>query len=227
VIEGGVAIDLLFTDVVMPGPLRSTELAHRARALLPQLAVLFTSGYAENAIVHDGRLDEGVQLLSKPFSHNMLARRVRSALATARQLPAPQRNLSMSPPSTPESTMRSLSSLRILLCEDEELIRMLLADTLSRKGHHVVEASSARQALQSDLDAIDVLITDIGLPDGSGADLAQAVRARRPNLPVIYATGHVDHGLTLDAHSVAVIKPYGAEQLFEAIKRVLAVSASS
>ena len=75
-------------------------------------------------------------------------------------------------------------------------------------------------------DSIDVLITDIGLPDGSGVDLARAVRIRRPNLPVIYATGHVDHGLTLDAHSAAVIKPYGAEQLFDAIKRVMGVSAS-
>ena len=227
VLEGGVAIDLLLTDVVMPGPLRSTELAHRAKALLPRLAVLFTSGYAENAIVHGGRLDEGVQLLSKPFTHNMLARRVRSALATARQADLPQRNPSMNPARTQESTMRTLPPQRILLCEDEELIRMLLADTLARKGHHVVEASSARQALQSDLDAIDVLITDIGLPDGSGADLALAVRARRPNLPVIYATGHVDHGLSLDAHSAAVIKPYGAEQLFEAMKQVLGASASS
>ena len=122
--------------------------------------------------------------------------------------------------------MRTLPPLRILLCEDEELIRMLLADTLAHKGHHVFEASSAEAALQHDLDSVDVLITDIGLPDGSGVDLAHAVRIRRPNLPVIYATGHVDHGLTLDAHSAAVIKPYGAEQLFEAIKRVMGVSAS-
>lgn len=116
--------------------------------------------------------------------------------------------------------MRTLPSLRILLCEDEQLIRMLLADTLSHKGHRVLEASSAKAALQHDLDSVDVLITDIGLPDGSGIDLAHAVRIRRPNLPVIYATGRADHGLTLDAHSAAVIKPYGAEKLFEAIERV-------
>ena len=117
--------------------------------------------------------------------------------------------------------MRTLPPLRILLCEDEELIRMLLTDALSHKGHHVLEASCAQAALQHDLDGIDVLITDIGLPDGSGVDLAHAVRIRRPNLPVIYATGHAHHGLTLDAHSAAVIKPYGAEQLFEAIERAM------
>ncbi len=121
--------------------------------------------------------------------------------------------------------MRTLPPLRILLCEDEQLIRMLLADTLSQKGHHVVEASSAKAALQHDLDSVDVLITDIGLPDGSGVDLAHAVRIHRPDLPVIYATGRADHGLTLDAHSAAVIKPYGAEQLFEAMKRVMGLAA--
>ena len=132
----------------------------------------------------------------------------------------------MNSSNTPESKMRTLPSLRILLCEDEQLIRMLLADTLSHKGHHVLEASSTKAALQHDLDSIDVLITDIGLPDGSGVDLAHAVRIRRPNLPVIYATGRADHGLTLDAHSAAVIKPYGAEKLFEAMERVTGLAPS-
>jgi DNA-binding NtrC family response regulator len=117
--------------------------------------------------------------------------------------------------------MRALPPLRILLCEDEPLIRMLLADTLSGEGHHVVEASSAKAALQHDLDSVDVLVTDIGLPDGSGVELAQAVRIRRPGLPVIYATGRADHDLTLDAHSAAVIKPYQAEQLLDAMERAL------
>ena len=67
IVESGVAIDLLFTDVVMPGTLRSPELARRARQRLPGLAVLFTSGYTDNAIVHGGRLDAGVELLSKPY----------------------------------------------------------------------------------------------------------------------------------------------------------------
>ncbi|WP_342250703.1 ATP-binding protein [Sphingomonas sp. OTU376] len=80
VIESGVAIDLLFTDVVMPGALKSPELARLARARLPELAVLFTSGYTENAIVHDGRLDAGVELLSKPYTREQLARKVRAVI---------------------------------------------------------------------------------------------------------------------------------------------------
>lgn len=120
--------------------------------------------------------------------------------------------------------MHTLPPLQILLCEDEPLLRMLLVDTFSQKGHSVVEASSSKAALEHDLDSIDVLITDIGLPDGTGVELAHAARVRRPDLPVIYATGRVDHGLALDAHSAAVIKPYKAEQLFQAMERVLGLA---
>jgi PAS domain S-box-containing protein len=81
VVDSGAAIDLLFTDVVMPGTMKSTELARLARARLPRLAVLFTSGYTQNAIVHGGRLDEGVELLAKPYSRDDLARKLRKLLA--------------------------------------------------------------------------------------------------------------------------------------------------
>jgi CheY-like chemotaxis protein len=81
IVESGAPIDLLFTDVVMPGPLRSIELARRAKAQMPKLAVLFTSGSTENAVVHGGRLDAGVELLSKPYTREALANKVRSVLA--------------------------------------------------------------------------------------------------------------------------------------------------
>jgi CheY-like chemotaxis protein len=84
IIEAGTPIDLLFTDVVMPGPLSSPELASRARAAVPGLPVLFTSGYTRDAIVHRGRLDAGVDLLAKPYSRRQLAKRIRESLARAR-----------------------------------------------------------------------------------------------------------------------------------------------
>jgi PAS domain S-box-containing protein len=75
-------IDLLFTDVVLPGGMTGAQVAAQARGLRPGLRVLFTTGYARNAIVHQGRLDSGVHLLTKPFSHAELANKVRLLLDT-------------------------------------------------------------------------------------------------------------------------------------------------
>jgi CheY-like chemotaxis protein len=74
-------IDLLFTDVVMPGGMNGPILADQALKLRPHLKVLYTSGYTENAMVHLGRLDNGTLLLTKPYSRIELAQKVRAALA--------------------------------------------------------------------------------------------------------------------------------------------------
>ncbi|MBC7738080.1 MAG: PAS domain S-box protein, partial [Candidatus Saccharibacteria bacterium] len=72
-------IDLLFTDVIMPG-IGGREVADSARLLAPHLKVLFTSGYTENSIVHNGRLDPGVDLLTKPYRRDQLAAKIRKVL---------------------------------------------------------------------------------------------------------------------------------------------------
>ena len=79
-LEANGAVDLLFTDVVLPGGMTGAVLAKEAAKLQPGIKTLFTTGYARNAIVHHGRLDPGVDLLTKPFSYADLAARVRDIL---------------------------------------------------------------------------------------------------------------------------------------------------
>ena len=79
-LESGVPADLLFTDVVLPGGMNGRQLAEIGTRLRPELKVLYTTGYTENAVVHHGKLDAGVELLSKPYRRVDLARHVRKVL---------------------------------------------------------------------------------------------------------------------------------------------------
>ena len=82
-LDNGRPIHLLFTDVVLPGGMNGKQLADEVRRGLPEVKVLYTTGYARNAIVHHGRLDPGVELITKPFSYAELAAKVRDVLETA------------------------------------------------------------------------------------------------------------------------------------------------
>jgi CheY-like chemotaxis protein len=80
IIDASPNIDLLFTDVIMPGNMNGRQLVDEALKRRPGLKTLFTSGYTEDAIVHHGRLDSGVLLLAKPYRKFELARMIRTAL---------------------------------------------------------------------------------------------------------------------------------------------------
>ncbi|WP_411034211.1 response regulator [Shinella sp. BYT-45] len=225
VIESGVSIDLLFTDVVMPGPLRSTDLARKARERLPGLAVLFTSGYTENSIVHEGRLDAGVELLPKPYSREALARKIRASLAARAKTSAeaeapaaceagPEPGAQEAGPDAPEA-----KRLKILLVEDDFLIRLNAVDLVQEMGHEVVEAATAEQALPLLREqSFDVLLTDIGLPAMSGTELAICARQDNPVLGVVFATGHNSlPAIPGDRPAVLLQKPYDAAAITAAL----------
>ncbi|WP_082458077.1 PAS domain-containing protein [Sphingomonas sp. Leaf10] len=217
VIESGMPIDLLFTDVVMPGALKSPEMARKARERLPGIAVLFTSGYTENSIVHGGRLDKGVELLSKPYTREALARKIRHVLSNQQQ-----RNLATPPsPGSRPTAITTPPTLRrtILLVEDDGLIRINSAEMLEEAGFVVLEAASAEEAITALQTApVDVLITDVNLPGASGRELAQRARTLRPEAMVVFATG--DPGAVADeADAIVLAKPYSGGALLAAVRK--------
>jgi PAS domain S-box-containing protein len=201
VLRAGVACDLLFTDVVMPGPVKSTELARQARQLQPGIEVLFTSGYTQNAIIHSGRLDAGVQLLSKPYRREELARKVASLLHGPRQARA---------------AAAPVRGRRVLVVEDNPDTLDTTCALVDLFGHAVRGVLSAEDALPLLAPgAFDVLVTDLRLPGMGGLALARAARAALPDLRVIFASGAAGLGEAEMAQLQArfLSKPFDAEAL--------------
>lgn len=214
IIESGVPIDVLFTDVVMPGNLRSPELARKAKERIPHLAVLFTSGYTDNAIVHGGRLDPNVELLSKPYTREALARKLRHVISNEKQ-----RSQARAPAQI-NATAEPNRSLRILLVEDDVLIRLSTADMLGNLGHEVLEAANGKDALDLLVkEKFEVLLTDVGLPGMTGTELSNAALNIAPRLRVIFATGY--DKIEEFASGVLLRKPYTERALAEALERAM------
>jgi PAS domain S-box-containing protein len=201
VLEHHPEVKLLFTDVGLPG-INGRELVEQARKRRPALRVLFTTGYARNAIVHQGRLDPGMELLTKPFTRAQLASRIRDVLdAPAR----PQKGEPVA-----------------LIVEDEPLIRMFLADLLGDVGYRTVQVSSAREALGEceRSSSVDVAFIDVGLPDRSGIEVAAELRSRWPGLRVAIASGYGDQArarVQRDANTTFLSKPFDAAAVAAAL----------
>ena len=218
IIESGMPIDLLLTDVVMPGPLKSTELARKARERMPDLAVLFTSGYPQKVLARSEGIDERIELLSKPYSRETLARKVRQALTHPLQRPFAYSALV----GRMAATTKSAQSVHILVCEDDADIRAELTGMIRSMGHDATEACDARGALSALASAnVDVLLTDVGLPDMSGTVLAEYATSRSPELAVIFVTGEpLSANVRLNRTTTTLSRPFSLESLAAAIARV-------
>ncbi|WP_185973702.1 response regulator [Ferrovibrio terrae] len=214
-------IALLFTDIGLPGGMNGRQLSEAARRRWPALKVLFTSGYAQHAVVHDGRLDPGVQLLSKPFTYLALARKCRAVLdsiGSARV--GPDVGATAKPAA-------AAGSRRLLLVEDDPLMVSVLAEGLDDAGYtHVETATSGNAALTAMQENPDIAIVvmDMGLPDMRGDQLLLALRTARPELPVVIASGY---GRTMLEKRMAGIpnlnfidKPFLAAELAELLTRI-------
>ncbi|SFB82607.1 response regulator [Massilia yuzhufengensis] len=204
-------IDMLFTDVVMPGKVRSPELARIARTVHPSIAVLYTSGYTRNAIVHGGRLDPGVELISKPYRADDLARKIRHVFANARQVE--QLRHDRAQPAPPAS--HTGDGLRLLVVEDDPDNRLLLQELLGMLGHRVTAVASGEDGLAAfQPGQFDALVTDIQLPGISGIVLAETLRKMEPGLKVVVASGAGQAPVAASGKPyLSLAKPYQVEQM--------------
>ncbi|MBB3995660.1 PAS domain S-box-containing protein [Sulfitobacter undariae] len=228
ILETEIAVDLLFTDVVMPGGSTGHDLAKIARNLRPDLPVLFSSGYVQDAIVHDGRLDEGVELLGKPYTQLTMAQKIRGMLSTQGTIVYPQQT-----PSDASVPIAKVSAepanMRVLICEDDALIRMDIALCLGDSGYDVLEAATAQHAIEIlHKGGVDLLITDIGLPDRSGEELANDARSINAALPIVFATGGADVPAAITLGNCNMVKkPFRDTELLEAISELVNTTSSS
>lgn len=213
-------VDLLFTDVVMPGTLRSPELAVAARELQPDIAVLFTSGYPQNAIVHGGRLDAGLELLSKPYRREDLARKLRHVFNNREQeIEARQRQLEAAAGLLPPQPPIADKSLRVLVVEDNGDSLAMVCELIGMLGHTVNGVCSGEDAWDM-LQAhdVDILFTDISLPGISGIDLARRVRESGKAARIIFSTGYGKDALDHTGLQATVLrKPYDLMELKAAL----------
>lgn len=174
-------IDLLFTDVVMP-KMSGSELADAARSRLPHLRVLYTSGYTRNGIVHGGRLDPGVEIISKPFTYQALAQKIRDVL-DARQ------------------------TRRILMVDPNSGSRTQLASVLGGLGFTSEEAASGIEALSKIRAArghYDLVLVHGGDAGAVGQKVVQDLRPHHCDLPVIL---YVDEPASADLNALSADDP--------------------
>jgi CheY-like chemotaxis protein len=208
VIRSGIHIDLLFTDVVMAGSLRSPDMAAQAAQLLPRLKVLFTSGYTQNAVIHGGRLDPGVELLSKPYSREQLAYKIRQILGAAGAADRSQ-------DATLPAAIAGAAGLRILLVDDDLALLDATSELVKILGHSPATTDSPEVALSLlQEQAFDVLLADLTIPGMSGIELAEKAVQLRPALRIIFASGdEVPDVPALSFRWRALRKPYTLHEL--------------
>ena len=158
-------------------------------------------------MIHEGRLDFGVELLAKPFTFAALASRVRALLD--------------------RDHSEKVEAARILVVEDEFLLRMFVVDALADMGCRAEEAASFGEALGKARrvgDGLAGAIIDLGLPDRPGDELVAEIRESRPHMPIVLATGFADPQLhqrfSEDARLQILTKPFDSDALRAALRRL-------
>jgi signal transduction histidine kinase/CheY-like chemotaxis protein len=189
--------EVLIIDAAIPdrpdGPARAgPALAERVRGLHPGLAIVLATGDAS----HDPTRVARCTVLPKPWSRDELVVAVRQALRMA-EGPAGQ---------------------RLVLAEDDAAVRTTTAEVLAGFGYVVTQAASAGDALRLLDGRTDILLTDLGLPDFDGAELARRALAGNPGLSVVIVSGNPPPAAQIaDPRIGWLAKPYSAKRLIDAL----------
>jgi CheY-like chemotaxis protein len=129
--------------------------------------------------------------------------------------------------SSSRAAPRSITGGRVLVVDDEPLVRMLVLEVLEESGYESYDAGdgiSALEILKSDA-AIDLLITDVGMPGMHGRELAEAARALRPGLKVLFITGYAENAVInhelLEAGMQILTKPFAMDALGEKVREMI------
>jgi PAS domain S-box-containing protein len=193
-------IDLVLTDVVMPG-LTGGELGRKLQRLYPQIKILYMTGYTEDTVVHHGVVNAGVRLLQKPFTPQILTRKVREVLDTHQPF-------------------------SVLVVDDEADVRSAVCAMLEHGGYQVCEASNGKEALaQFEGRPIDLLLTDLVMSEKEGIEPTQNLRIQFPNLKIVIMSGAsrskiAEVAAKLEAQAT-LQKPIQPEELRETVRKVL------
>jgi len=192
--------DLLLTDVIMTG-MNGQELAARLSAAHPAVKILYMSGYTENAINQKGLLDPGWNFLPKPFGPEELLWKVGAVLSKGK------------------------GPAKLLIVDDDAQIRSFLATLLEADGYTVVQASNGREAqARCHESALDLVITDLIMPEQEGLETIHAIRHQWPDIPVIaisgaYGGAYLELAKKLGAQAV-FRKPFQAHAVLGEVSRL-------
>ncbi|RZA31252.1 MAG: hybrid sensor histidine kinase/response regulator, partial [Lysobacteraceae bacterium] len=212
VLQSGVPVDLLFSDLSMPGAVDCASLVAQCRQVAPHTRILLTSGQ-----LPDAAFVEAMELLPKPYSREQLAQAVRG------QLGAAGLSVPMAAPAVAQDIVRNASApneaRRILVVEDDPDTRELACELLAALGHAASGSGSAEHALMLlDEHDVDILFTDLNLPRLSGLELASRAIAMRPALRVIVTSGEGNNVRVPPGSGMIILpKPYDLLQLEHSI----------